>query len=90
MGISDHKVVLLQIDFDGSLAKYLFKFNPIWLEDQIFCDFFREQWKNFSQVHYSSVMFGLIDKLNKLRYEVQVLENLEKSEAVKELEEIDT
>ena len=36
LGILDHKVVLLQIEFDKSLVKYPFKFNPIWLRTKIY------------------------------------------------------
>ena len=89
LGISDHKVVLLQIEFDKSLVKYPFKFNPIWLEDHLLCDFVKEQWKNLSQVPYSYVMFSLIDKLNKLREEVHDWERLKNEETAKEPEEID-
>ena len=78
LGFSDHKAVLLQIDFDKSLTKYPFKFNPIWLEDQQFCDFVRVQWLNFSQVHYSSVMYGFNDKLKKLNLKSKIERNFKK------------
>ena len=42
LGFSGHKVVLLKIDFDKSLTKYPFKFNPIWLEDQNLCALIKE------------------------------------------------
>ena len=88
LGFCDHKVVLLQIDFDKSLVKYPFKFNLIWIEDQQLFNFFRYKLVNFSQVHYPLVMYGLIDEMNKLKFEVQVWERVKKVEAIKELEEI--
>ena len=81
--VSDHKVVILQIDFDKSLVKYPFKFNSIWLEDQQICNLVKEQWISLSQVHYTSAMFGLIDKLNNLKFEVQKWERLKKVKAKK-------
>ena len=39
------------------------------MEDQNLYAFVREQWISFSKVHYPSVMFGLLDKLNKLKFE---------------------
>ena len=49
LGISNHKEIILQIDFDKNVVNYPFKFNPIWLEDQLFCEFFKDRWSVLSQ-----------------------------------------
>ena len=80
IGFSDHNAMVMEIDFDSSMVKYPFKFNPIWLEDQSFEAFVKEQWRSLSRSHYPSVMFGLVSKLGKLKIEVQKWEKYKKIE----------
>ena len=49
LGISNHKEIILQIDFNKNVVNYPFKFNQICLEDQLFCEFVKERWSVLSQ-----------------------------------------
>ena len=80
MGISNHKAIILLIDFDKKIVKFPFKFNSIWLEETYFCEFVKKQWINMSKVSYSSVMFGLISKLSKHKVQVQKWEKIKKKD----------
>ena len=43
--VLDHKVVVLELDFDNNFKGYPFKFNRIWFED-VFCKLLMDKWKD--------------------------------------------
>ena len=43
-GVSDHKSIVLQLDFGKIYVYYPFNFNHYWLEDTKFCTMFFEKW----------------------------------------------
>ena len=90
LGISDHKEIILQLDFDKRRSIYSFKFNPIWLEDNSLCDMVKEKWSSWSDRIFSSKLDGVIIKLSLLKNEVSVWEKAKKREERRRLEEIDT
>ena len=66
-GSSDHKAIILQLDFDRGKFHYPFKFNPTWLLEDDFNALVSDQWEILSQEvpnHFSSLQ-ALIYKLNK-------------------------
>ena len=80
-GKLDHKAIILQIDFDKKIVKCHFQFNPVWLEETSFYEFFKEKSINMSKVSYSSMMYGLITKLSRIKEDVQKWENLKQDES---------
>lgn len=63
VGISDHKAVILQLDFNVSFNHYPFKFNPIWLGDSNFCDLVRKEWLKASLLVQHSPLSILSKKM---------------------------
>ena len=71
-GVSNHKVVVLQLDFDRDFCHYQFNFNHTWLLDEDFNDLVVKKWARFtveSPVHLN-LMQRLVYKLDKLKLEV--------------------
>jgi hypothetical protein len=42
--ISNHMPTMLQLEFGSDIVHYPFKFNAVWMEDQDFVSFFRNNW----------------------------------------------
>lgn len=67
-GVSDHWVVILQMDFDRAFIIYPFKFNPTWLSDEEFNVLIRKEWAllSYASPSHLSPMKALLQKLRKL------------------------
>ena len=65
---SDHKAVILQLDFVKSFCSYPFKFNPTWLKEDVFNELVLESWGRLyvEALFHLNPMQSLIFKLNKL------------------------
>ena len=78
--VSDHKVVVLQLDFDLHKVCYPFKFNSSWLAVEDFNSLITSQWDSLHSVvpaHYSPFQ-SLLFKLSKLHRVVSTWELDEK------------
>lgn len=83
-GASDHKVVILQLDFASAKTQYPFKFNPYWLVDGDFNAIVNTQWVLLQEKvpsHFSPLK-ALQFKLEKLRPLVRSWERVAKKRAV--------
>ena len=75
-GCSDHRSIILQLDFNLSKALYPFKFNPTWLSVVDFNSLVTTEWAKLKlevPPHLSPI-YALIFKLSKLR---QIVRNWE-------------
>ena len=70
--MSDHCVIILQVDFDRTPKVYPFKLNPTWLAKDSFDDFVRSLWGLISgdiPTHLNPLK-SFLYKLNKLQSKV--------------------
>lgn len=86
---SDHKAVSLQLDFDAEIGIFPFKFNPIWLGDMEFNDFFKCVWASCDKRFEGSPIYVLTRKLGYLRKEVCSWEKKKKAVNTARCDEID-
>ena len=63
IGFLDHKAIVLEIAFDIDLAHYPFRFNPIWLVDDEFCNLVKDIWSNLKVEVGLSQLCRLVKKL---------------------------
>ena len=67
-GVSDHKAIVLQLDFELGKVMYPFKFNATWLENVDFISLIKKQWvllQGMVPPHFSAIK-SLLFKLDKL------------------------
>lgn len=89
VGISYHKAIFLQLDFDSGPKFYLFKFNYGWLSKESFCCWIRETWQELSQNPHFSPLLNLPHKLQKLKGLVRTWVKDKKEEELKLLTQIE-
>jgi hypothetical protein len=65
--ISDHMLVVFQMELLQKRQKYPFKFNPVWLNDPEFVTFVRSSWNKLEESRFSSLMENLVSKLISLK-----------------------
>ena len=74
--LSSFRLILIK-----KIVKCPFKFNLVWLEETSFYEFFKEKSINMSKVSYSSMMYGLITKLSRIKEDVQKWENIKQDKS---------
>ena len=88
-GSSDHKAILLELDFDKDLVHYPFKFNHVWIADKYFCTFVQDSWDHLFVDVGLTPRCHLVKKLNYLKMEIRKWEKHRKAEYVKDLVKIE-
>lgn len=88
-GLSDHKLVILEIDPIVTKVSYPFKFNSAWLLCDKLCSMVRDKWRLLSEQRYSSATYALTTKLKLLRFKVLAWEKRTRAEKQARLCEIE-
>lgn len=86
-GVSNHRVVILQIYFDKSFINHPFKFNPTWLKEDEFDELIRKEWALMSDtvLRSTSPVKVFLHKLRRIQPVVRLWEKTKKKSLISDI-----